>query len=390
MEKFDLLNDYLDGELAPEREQEFFLNMASDDELRGRMKKSLAVRSAIQSNLQTAPPVGTTAALFGRLGFSPAGAIGVSGAAGGGIAAFMGKYWQAGLIAALSVTVIILLALRGGTDSIVPEEQNVLTASGAKKSQPPISSSMDNQEPAIPAPEVRTVTKYVYVEVPAASIGQKQTKMAGNAVESVRPIGNFSSGPAGRVFNLRSESGDIAAGTFEPVQSIFPVNDFGLSGEGNFLLEIHGSQDWLLPAATVSPSKTALFNNYSVSAFYNVFDDLYAGIDIRRENFFQRFEGMDDLGIINTYEQQPNFTSYSLALRYYFLRSGDFGFFAQGAAGFNNAGKIGRGMLGMEYAPYPSIRFILGAGYDYFMYRHQERDYNSKKAGIKYGVSYRF
>ncbi len=101
---------------------------------------------------------------------------------------------------------------------------------------------------------------------------------------------------------------------------------------------------------------------------------------------------VNTLGKRFQYEQQPNFVSYGALLRLLpYSESGNsvFGQFSFGS-NFSGSGLIGRATIGGAFSPIDKLSFIIGIEYDYFLFWHQSRAFNSQKYGFHYGVSYCF
>ncbi|MBI3260186.1 MAG: hypothetical protein HYZ54_12050 [Ignavibacteriae bacterium] len=102
----DLLQAFLDGELEQSHEQPLFNELASSGELRNEMRELLAMRSAVQQDIEAfTPPLAATSNIFSTLGFSlpaatSASAVGAgeafsasSAAATASVASWWGKFW---------------------------------------------------------------------------------------------------------------------------------------------------------------------------------------------------------------------------------------------------------------------------------------------------------
>ena len=101
---------------------------------------------------------------------------------------------------------------------------------------------------------------------------------------------------------------------------------------------------------------------------------------------------MDKIGNLLNYQQQPNFTSVGLLMRYSNQSYNVFGIYPylQAYAGGTNVGPIGRMLLGLRYSPYKGIIFHLGAEYSNLWYQHQNKDYQTAKYDLNYGLSFEF
>ena len=58
--------------------------------------------------------------------------------------------------------------------------------------------------------------------------------------------------------------------------------------------------------------------------------------------------------------------------------------------GGNNYGVVGRGMLGIKYKAVTGISFIIAGEWNSFLYKHENKWYDSEKIGVNYGVSFEF
>ena len=156
--------------------------------------------------------------------------------------------------------------------------------------------------------------------------------------------------------------------------------------------EISGAQYFSLPEETVSPERFQKFNNMSFSAMYSLSDEWGVGIEYRRENFFQRYSGIrNEQAYI--YEQQPNFESYGFQVRFSpaafsneYLPPN-----AQLSIGGNEAGPVGRAMLGGELFAGRYFSLLLGFEYSELRFKHQaQTNLISRKAGVQFGTKLKF
>jgi hypothetical protein len=158
----------------------------------------------------------------------------------------------------------------------------------------------------------------------------------------------------------------------------------------NFEIEFKGSQYLMTEEPTISPSVIAPFNNSGLAAYYNLSDKFAIGAEIRQETFFQVYNGYDEYGQYTIYEQQPNFTSYGLILRYSMPYYGKFLPYVQLNAGGNKVGALGRLMIGTKYKLYDDISFSLGLEYSNLFYNYQSGRFNASKFGLNYSIFYNF
>ena len=172
----------------------------------------------------------------------------------------------------------------------------------------------------------------------------------------------------------------------EPLGYDYPINNIKIGIP--LSLEVKVIQDWDLNNETIWPAQEQLFNNFSFAIFYPVYDRFHLGLDIRRENFYQKFAGSENNREFD-YEQQPNFTTYDLNFRYFTKKYYIFNPFAELSVGGNSIGFVGRLQAGFYYSPVSGINFVFGAQYNSMYYSHQGRNYNSGKISLNSGVNFK-
>lgn len=155
-----------------------------------------------------------------------------------------------------------------------------------------------------------------------------------------------------------------------------------------FYVEFANSVNQNLPQETISPSEIQKFNNNNISIFYILNDRIDVGVDIRNENFFQVYEDVSF-----KYEQTPNFTTYSLSLRYNLYKNfliNDLTFYGNGNLGFNEGGFVSRVGLGMFYELSNGFGFNSNIEYSNLLFQNSFNTFNSHKISINYGIRYNF
>lgn len=155
-----------------------------------------------------------------------------------------------------------------------------------------------------------------------------------------------------------------------------------------FYVEFANSVNQNLPQETISPSEIQKFNNNNISIFYILNDRIDVGVDIRNENFFQVYEDESF-----KYEQTPNFTTYSLSLRYNLYKNfliNDLSFYGNGNIGFNEGGFVSRVGLGMFYELSNGFGFNSNIEYSNLLFQNSFNTFNSHKISINYGIRYNF
>jgi hypothetical protein len=396
----ELLLDFVDGNLPFEQEESLFLQLSSSDELRMKLKQILAIDTSIKNNSNYfIPPAEATIGVFSQLGFhAPNTAVGNSIVSALNTAKNFGlaKYSYSlvsGLLSAIITSLFFLLFIIPGHNYNLPNANNNL--------QSTVGSQLNTPE-----------TKYI------PNITSRETKRnfaSKRNVESDKT--KFSNKPINKmVEEFKTEEAlielslkNIITNTDIPesmannfirlnnnTESDYPA-DFNIQkqpiffqefSDKNVSLELSNSQNWSLPKETIMPSEFAKFNNTNLGLYYHFNDDLSIGLNIRQENFFMKFEGTEQSGKEAIYEEQPNFTTYSIGLRYKIAEISDINIYGQFESGLNKAGLVNRLYFGGKYSPYRDIGFILGLEFDLLSYLHQNKLFNSKKIGFVYGVTF--
>lgn len=407
MNEYEILNEFIDGELPPEQETELFAALNSSEELRNLMKHTIALNKAAKSPaMLSRPSAETTKALFSNLGIS-----------------FMPeseeqetsrnedkkrRYFPmiASIAAAILAMLVITMSMQ--ESARIKQPGKVLATNTFKAVYPVMSSSgiqAENQH-VVPSD---TVVRYVYIHKTKEAIENEIDNDNGKIIiETLASAGNIS-----KLMNYAWSPAITSDNTqikFNPlilpdnVRINQPTIDISLPQVANqdntttekgselgFTVEIRGSQNWLDPEPNIEPRHKALFNNNSLAVMYSFTDELALGTEIRQENFFQKYQGFDRfLATESIYEQQPNFTSGGMFVRYSNKSISFINPFVQVTGGANETGLIARGMAGLIIKPVNNISIIFGYEYSRLFYNYQSKEFNSDKKSFNYGISYSF
>jgi len=384
MEKFDALNDFIDGLLPEEEESRLFLALSGDDEMRTHLKNIYAVRGAIAADSAFfTPSAGSTSAIFNTLGLPVPGET---------VAPNRRKYIIP-LLLTLFITAFLTWFLtdffgqRDYPESMLSGNQSreQISNNVPNTGIPSISSSeLQIDEPGMPKKMIRPVP---VATTPELSINEEAGNDSPSNNKDIALIYEANGiAPRGTI-QLNNSHGTIdlpnGPNRIEPLPYKFQT----LSG---ISLEMKGNQSFSVPEATIQPSWNPVFANSDLSLMYKLSDNFSTGVDIRRETFYQEYSGMDEHGIINNYYQQPNFVSYGGVMRYQYEALDWLYPLGQITLGGNKAGFVYRGMLGFEIVPYEKIGFIFGFEYNGMIFKHLDEQYRAGKYGFKYGVSLKF
>ena len=417
MDYFELIHEYVDGTLEPAREQELFAGLSSNEDLRSEMKQQMTMKSAIKSDTRAfTPRPSSTVNIFNSLGFTapveekPAESEPDKKESGRSQALI------SGIVSSLLTLIIVFLLLEFSGNSIINSlKGNKLFNNGdniygkALRNEIPYISSFDNSAIAYAGADkneeahVKTITKIKYVPVYINKENEIDNTKDLSLVDNTDNMALADAQKEIQVFKLQKT--DIQnVNNIEPIGMRNPIPvinevmnipvEFSLPDK--FSVELRGFQDWHATSPSVNPAEQMRFNNSSVAVFYSLTENIKAGLDYRRENFVQVFSGYDSEGNYVQYEQQPNFNSLNLIMRYEnFADIYGVSPFIQAAYGFTNAGSIFRAMPGLKYSPYDGYSFILGLEYSDLFFRHTDARSNtiknsSDKIGITYGIGIDF
>lgn len=422
MEKLDYLIDFMEGDLNQEQEQQLFYDLSVDEELRGKMKQLMAMDNAVQSNPDFfAPSPESTGKVFTALGFAvPGGAVPPSKSLAVKLKELLNKYSQA--LTGAGVTAFLLLILYYFTlDNVSPAKETISSnydrvISFSESENIPIVSSVESSTKdnsigngILANKENNTSKKSLnnYTMLPDNNDYESNQNSLSKESDNLA-YSNKNNSSENNTKNIEKEKSSylFRSPFVENPQDIvnsynnynaFPVKmnlgqiiPFDINVPGKFSMEIRGSQNWTMQEETIFPNEYALFNNYAGSIFYSLSDNFDIGLDVRQETYMQQFSNELVDGGILTYEQNPNFTTFTAAARYKMFEVYDFSPFIQGNLGFNRGGFVSRGMIGTEYQLYDRLGFTFGVELSNMTYSYSQQSYNTNKIGFLYGLRYKF
>lgn len=414
MENLELINDFVEGELSAESEELLFSTLASSPEARIELKSMMAMKEAIKSDTKAfTPSAKSTVAIFTSLGFTPP----VPAPAP---ISFLGRMKE--MFALHSKPIITGLSSAGLTAAVFlllmnsPFGKNEMLNSGNSKSIEPTLPMIHNLPGTIPLSESRasepnqlpTVAQkekivYKYI-VLADTNSQKATVLASNELQaennSIEPISEAPSLPS---YDVKVLSSLANTSDLVPVMEIHssqrfrnPEELFTQLANTNFRVELSGSQYWSSVKEKTSPGENQSLNNSGLTLLYSASDEIALGLDYRRENFYQKFEGIEKNGLrgesMYYYEQNPNFETAGIVFRYLpsYARVAWLKPFVQTNAAANKVGFVGRFMFGAELSPFHNYSLVVGYDWSNLSYSHQNKWYNSTKRGLHLGAAVKF
>jgi hypothetical protein len=418
METEKLIYDFIDGSLSSTEEEQLFIALSSSDEMRTELKQQMAIKNAVASDTKAfTPRAGSEAAIFGALGFGAATATAsaataattTSGAATGSASAvsFWSKYSQGffgGLVASVA-TVIIMLSV----NELFESDSSGIAEKNSGKSIPIVTSeSMDNKN----SEDIATGNDFAKNNLLSTNSMSNNTlaesiqKGTNDAISSGFYFAEFilaeSHVKYQKTINFDKEISYSQNAINEympafayaniPSASVFPVNRNRSYNEHNLMLELNGSGFYSDINGEMQPSEIQMLNNFGAGIWYRASDEIKFGINYKRENYYQKFIGIDINGKVWEYEQQPNFQTFTLDFRYTpeYLKYSIFSPLMQLSVGGNEAGPVGRAMIGTELKINPYLNIVAGLNYNVLAYQHQSRLFTTGKYGIYLGTGVNF
>ncbi len=394
-----LIHQFVDGELDPTREEEFFLGVYNDEELRTELKQLMELRNASRSNLDVfTPPAESTSAVFGALGFNgimntPAPGFFVRT---GNFIKHNSKLMLTGFLSSLITGITVFLLMLNINDNAVSSDDVVMnwqnSQNGAIQNSIPVVVSESNVEVSKldllkgnSSSSVASTNPFTI----AASVDSKEdysgTDQNFQALEL--PANVFAS-----MNTTYYRFGDIA------VNNRFDAMPFG-SEKTDYMIE--RNKKWHFEGLSfinnysqnnaVSPESQSAFDNLSFALFYDASDKFSVGIDYRGESFYNSFEARESDGVLYRYETHPVYNSLALALRYYPVKDYfSFSPFIQASLGGNQAGIVARGGAGLMLNLYGNLNFVFGAEYSNLSFDYNNTLYHSGKWIYSSGINFGF
>ncbi len=406
------INEFLDGTLSPDAEQELFAAMASDPELRRELHHFVDIERAVSKDFAAFTPSGAvTAGIFSSLGMSstPAEAvitptpIPVETTASTGFWTASSSILSGALLSALITSLVLLFSFDFDGNNFIEEANSPLITKQKIHNQ-------INQEPvpskqALIAQIIDSLNKHKkepkgvirYIDRPyipegyvlASSLKTNEEKATAPKSKPIfrdisisKLAGNITEFP----INMNTDNSQNFNQTFVPqIVAYSPIATESIFPFENISFEIRGGEYFSIPGATVEQSSMPYFENASFGLFYSFNDWFSLGGDIRQEFFFQDFTGMED-NIKYQYRQHTNYISVGLMAKIRFFEYRGFETFSQFGISGSRPGAIGRGLFGVSYSPYGKIAFVLGLEGSILEYTHNDNSFYSSKLGLHYGI----
>ncbi|GAB1372315.1 hypothetical protein MASR1M45_23770 [Candidatus Kapaibacterium sp.] len=387
-----LIHELLDGTLEPHSEEQLFMALAGNEDLRNELRQFIQFDLAVKQDGEAfRPEPDSQDKIFGALGIT--GAAAVAGAAAYYTpAAWFGRYLNQILIGLGS-------AIVGSMLMFLWMSNNDLNNSEISNPDNPVSLTdrfydLSSNIPVMTSIRIDTIVKEktiieyisktdtVYKEITAAediATNQSYNSFIQPAEFEDGNIKFFEGSSASNSFNSLNNNG-MAYDSFSFTDlNLFELND-------RISVEFRANQDWSVAKPIVERSSYPLFNNTSAAVMYKLSDKITIGADIRQEYFYQEYNGFAEDKSAYNYYQHTNYISAGIIARYNILNTNDINFFIQPGVSFNKVGSAARTMLGAEYNIADKVSVILGLEGSILRFSHQGNNFYSPKVGFHYGI----
>lgn len=390
----NIINDYFDGQLDSVREDEVLSLLADNEQFRNEFKSYLALERTLRTDAKNlTPPSAATVGIFSKLGFNTPVPV-ASPSLWTGLGAIYGKFSQAvigGLVASLLTASIFILFDKDYfiTESAAPIIVSNQDKSDLTQNNNPISNNnggLNSSDQSSFNNPLNTSYVRLVPQQTEAQDGQdsdlKSTVSEDIQSEKIIPEPIIQRLPAQFFNNFRDYSITMID---SPELILIPESELSKLG---LSLSLFGNSYLNITNSNLEYASRPRFSNTGISADYQLSSDLRLLLDFRQEHYFQEFQGKDEEGYALIYRQFPNFFTGSAGIKYYAFNSGDFKFFGQGTLGFNQAGLVGRMMLGTDFYISKDYKLIIGIEGSSFTYFHRDTPFNSYKVGLTYGIGF--
>ncbi len=376
MDYNQLLHDFLDGSLEQQNEQQLFIALASNDELRRELKQMVAIKTAVKSDFSAFQPSKESEnKIFSSLGFTlnqsssipiPQKRILTWNKLSG--------YLSVGFLAALTTAILMMIIPR---DDKNPNLQSIAT----KVDTIYIEKKYISDIPQFTQNTIKDLFKTTNnsVDVNQHNVDNIEKEEYNESIhKNIEPV--LKNIPISHIFTLNSDNSLIRNELIKPE---LMKNDQTLG----FTIQINGHTNWYNTKTIIHPEKYQNFNNLSIGLLYNLSNEVVLGLTYRRDNYLQNFRITENN---KTYEitQQPNFNNILLTFQYQpdIIILEHFKPISELNVGFNEVGYVGALMLGTEIFPYSFSTFVIGFEFSNLAFKEQKNWYLSNKYGFIYGI----
>lgn len=405
MEKFEKLNEFVEGRLHGSEEREFLGALVADDELRSEMKNLLAVNTTIRTNRKLFDvPNNSKAAIFGAVGISSGEAQLISSAK-----SFWNKFANGTMLVGATVATVLLLLWGLHEDLGFTRRSNLEDLMGDNTALQNAYNSQNNKLAAILGENTRLKKQCDDLTAQLADLQDAEKEIVYKTIyidrlaEHVDEISNIEQG---------FSRSDLYLSQVEPISDMNKVSLQSISERKSIGLPHYQSFSWNeqtdrsetdskalsielnkyefidIDNVNVPVGSEQLFNSIGLVLGYRLSDNLKLNAEIRRESFDLAFDGYDDLGQYQQFSSIANFNTYTLGAEYQF--STDTRFFpgVDVSIGGNKVGVVPRMGASLNYELSNNFYLSLRGELSTMYFEFNGSGFFSNKAGISYGIEY--
>lgn len=396
MEKFETFAAYIHSDLTPEEEQQFFSSLSYDTDLRNDFRRFITLENSIKKSAGSfVPPNSVTNAIYSELGFTTPGSLALAAKPAAMTPIFSSKLFIAALSSVLSIAATLLLINMLGdggsnlsdkglprdyrsTENTFPYKDYLLAENNTVQSESPKieeARQVQVQHADNPARTRYLPTKH---NVAADKFQPKEAVLVDSSEIPVREANPNNL--------LRSSISDDIQSNYTQVNipdNTEDKNNYGIT------VALINSLSWDPAEKNISTANLSKFNNLGIAVTYNLGTRFFAGIELRQETFYLKYNGVDRSTKF-LYEQEPNLTNIGVVAGYKIVKLGDNNIDIQTAFGGNYYGYVGRLALNYNYSYDNRIIFFAGTELNEFLYKYQYGSFQSQKFNLNFGMKYNF
>lgn len=413
MENEYLVSEFLDGTLDATSEERFFSLLSQESDLRNELKQQLAIKNAVRGDFKAfTPKADSTIQIFDKLGLilpiTPIATVSPwnSALTKIGSAIKSGSAFVVTSAASALLTALLIFSFFDFDDNFEStkslktnnsERRNIeFTKLGVDNKVAKSESYADNSTAQI---KERIIYKYIVKNDEAKNTdklasGEFQDNSLSKNLrnEDLLEHSVFVSSINQNIQEFDLATNSNKSNNFELPNLIYDnlLSSFTNNNNKDYTLEARSSDYFSQRLQGVNPSSDLGLLNSAISFMYSFDSELSVGLDYRREAFSQEFTGKEADNYF-IYRQEPNFQTYSAFVKYSpeSIRYEVFAPFALLNFGFNSAGPVGRGMIGLDvnFSDY----YYLTAGLDYsaMVFSQTNAYFISSKIGLHIGAGIR-
>lgn len=408
-DEYEILLEFLDGNLTIEEEQSLFYKLSVNDDLRQKLKDLMSIEQTVSANPSFyAPTLVSTNAIFNKLGFTPP-QVTYNTSYVSFFSTFF-SYLKKMHVVLPTLGAIILSSILYNTlenNKFTAEAENDELASGSSKREIRFESNVPLTEQYLSddSKDLNSNREFseTFKNTRKNSPGNANTLVGDTTSPNqfVDKISDFENRIEVSYNQNVIANADIFNSTY--YQSDFRISENFTLIENNhpsmvmdrnilskFYIEVVNNHFVHNDKVAVEPSKNSGIKDLSIALNYIINNTMSVGIFALEETFYQKFDGIDEFGREVIYEQQPLLRSYGVQLLYNVNVSESFAFRPKVLAAHNEGGFVAGLGITTSYNIYGGISFEFGVDLRRLFFWHQNENFGSTKYGINYGITYKF